>query len=315
RSFWQLESRQTLSVTWKRLLSLRTLVSAKLVYSIGRNSSWSLWYDTWYQNTPLVEKLGVRTIYDSGLTHEATISEVLQDSNWNWPVHVWQLEEIRYECLNIPVVQRDSIGWCKAGGKFSFKMAWDSLRLSAPVVPWAKVVWYSGAIPKHSFCLWLTFNRAHLTKDKLLNLGILKQSKCSFGCGQQETLNHLFFDCPYTRTVWKKVMELNNCPTPTDWNWDSMVAWALANAVGIRFHHWMRRTGLAAAVYHCWRERNDRIFRNLASSPDQLLPRIAFDVSMKAALFLKVQDTPSNRALVENWGISDSIFTINARNG
>ncbi|GAV92316.1 zf-RVT domain-containing protein, partial [Cephalotus follicularis] len=166
--------------------------------------------------------------------------------------------------------QRDSIGWRSAGGIFTHKSAWESLRLSASTVPWAKVVWFRGAIPKHSFCLWLTFRKAHLTLDKLHGFGVVQQGLCPFGCGQQETLDHLFFACPYTKSVWSKVLELNNCPPPIDWNWETMATWALGHAVGSHFHRWMRRVGLVVAVYHCWRERNNRIFRKMAAPSSHL---------------------------------------------
>ncbi|GAV87813.1 hypothetical protein CFOL_v3_31239 [Cephalotus follicularis] len=91
QSFWQIEHKQMLSVTWKCLLKLRPLVSTNLVYTIGHNSSWSIWYDPWFQGSPLFEWVGNRAIYDSGLPPNAPLSEILQDTNWNWPSHVWQL--------------------------------------------------------------------------------------------------------------------------------------------------------------------------------------------------------------------------------
>ncbi|GAV87454.1 LOW QUALITY PROTEIN: zf-RVT domain-containing protein, partial [Cephalotus follicularis] len=200
RLIWEILANTLSLVTWKRLLGLRPLVSANLVYTIGHNSSWSLWYDPWFQDTPLFPRLGDRAIYDSGMPHDPSLSEVLHDTNWNWPTHVWQLRDIIHSCTNIPIGQRDSIGWRSAGGAFSFKLAWESFRLSAPTVP-AKVVWYSEAIRKHSFCFWLTFRKVHLTLDKLHGFGVVQQIICPFGCGQQETLDHLFFYCAYTKTV------------------------------------------------------------------------------------------------------------------
>ncbi|GAV88569.1 hypothetical protein CFOL_v3_31991 [Cephalotus follicularis] len=73
QSLWQMERKQGLSVTWKFLLNLRNLISANLVYSIGHNSSWSLWNDPWLHNRSLFERLGNRAIYDSGLSREATL--------------------------------------------------------------------------------------------------------------------------------------------------------------------------------------------------------------------------------------------------
>ncbi|GAV76509.1 zf-RVT domain-containing protein, partial [Cephalotus follicularis] len=171
RSFWQIEWKQSLSVTWKRILKLRTPVSANLVYTIGRNSTWSLWHDPWFQNCPLFVRVGNRAIYNSGLPRDTTLSEVIQDARWNWPAHVL----------------------------------------------------------------------------------------CPFGCGQQESIDHLFFQCPSTKSIWSKVLHLNNCPFPAAWNWENIVTWALDHSIGNQFHLWMRRAGLAASVYHCWRERNNII--------------------------------------------------------
>ncbi|GAV60806.1 zf-RVT domain-containing protein [Cephalotus follicularis] len=140
---------------------------------MGCNSSWSLWYDPWFQNTPLFARLGDRAIYDSGMPHDAALSEVLQDTNWNSLTHVWQLRDISHACTTIPIGHRDSIGWRSIGGAFSLQLAWESFRLSTPTVPWAKIVWYSGAIPKHSFCLWLAFRKTHLTLDKLHGFGVV----------------------------------------------------------------------------------------------------------------------------------------------
>ncbi|GAV58246.1 zf-RVT domain-containing protein, partial [Cephalotus follicularis] len=166
RSFWQIEWKQSLSVTWKYILKLRTPVSANLVYSIGHNSTWSLWHDPWFQNCPLFARVGNRAIYNSGLPRNATLSEVIQDSR----------------------------------------------------------------------------------------LGLVQSSLCPFGCGQQESIDHLFFQCPFTKSIWRKVLHFNNCTFPAAWNWENIVTWALDHSIGNRFHLWMRRVGLVASVYHCWRE-------------------------------------------------------------
>ncbi|GAV82344.1 zf-RVT domain-containing protein, partial [Cephalotus follicularis] len=115
---------------------------------------------------------------------------------------------------------------------FSFKAAWQSISSRLPGTPWAKIVWFSGAIPKHSFCLWLTFHNAHLTLDKLHLFGIVQNTICPFGCGQQETLDHLFFECPFTKAVWSKVLELNNFALLADWNWHGTASWALGRTAG-----------------------------------------------------------------------------------
>ncbi|GAV66550.1 zf-RVT domain-containing protein, partial [Cephalotus follicularis] len=221
RSFWQIEWKQSLSVTWKHILKLHTPVSANLVYSIGCNSTWSLWHDPWFQNCPLFVRVGNRAIYNSGLPRDTTLSEVIQGARWNWPV---------------------------------------------------------------------------------------QSSLCPFGCGQQESIDHLFFQCPFTKSIWRKVLHLNNCPFPAAWNWENIVIWALDHSIGNHFHLWMRRAGLAASVYHCWRERNNIIFRQYEASTSVLLARITSDVARKVAMCMSIIDTPTNRSIVDNWEIEESIF-------
>ncbi|GAV59045.1 zf-RVT domain-containing protein, partial [Cephalotus follicularis] len=191
---------------------------------------------------------------------------------------------------------------------FSFKLAWETIRPSAALVPWAKVVWHSGGIPKHTFCLWLTFLKAYHTLDKLFCFGVEKSSLCPFGCGHHETVDHLFFECTFTKAVWSKVLKLKNCLPPASWNWENTATWAFEHKVGKQFRYWMRRAGLAATVYHCWRERNNRIFRQSVASSDHLRTCIMSNVSAKAALCLRIHDTPTNRSIVVNWEIEESIF-------
>ncbi|GAV62104.1 zf-RVT domain-containing protein, partial [Cephalotus follicularis] len=187
------QSLWSLSITWKCLLDLRAQASANLVYSIGNGSFWSIWYDPWFQSTSLVTRLGYRAIYESGLSRNATLSKVISDSAWNWLANVRQLREISNACVDIPIGQCDVIDWQVKGRSFSFKSAWEAIRAPHPEVPWAKIVWFPGAIPKHSFCLWLSFHRAHNTMDKMQRLGFVQSSQCPFNCGQDESLNHLFF--------------------------------------------------------------------------------------------------------------------------
>ncbi|GAV65526.1 zf-RVT domain-containing protein [Cephalotus follicularis] len=233
---------------------------------------------------------------------------VISDSTWSWPVNVRQLRDISLACEGIPIGPSDSLDWKFKGRSFSFKAAWEAIRVHHPAAPWAKTVWFPGAIPRHSFCLWLTFHKAHSTLDLLQRLGIVQTSQCPFNCGHDESINHLFFECSFTKAVWVKVLKLNNCPTPTTWNWESTARWALGRTKGKQFHRWMRRIGLAASIYHCWRERNNRIFRQSVASPSRVEERICFDVGSKAAFCRNILDSPTNRAIADNWNIDGNIF-------
>ncbi|GAV89880.1 zf-RVT domain-containing protein, partial [Cephalotus follicularis] len=144
--------------------------------------------------------------------------------------------------------------------------------------------------------------------DKLSRFGVVQSNLCLFGCGHCETVDHLVFDCAFTKAIWCKVLKLNNYLPPVSWNWENAAEWAVEHTVGKHFRFWMRRAGLAVTVYHCWREINNRIFRLSAATLERILSRIMTDVSEKAALCLDISNTPVKRSIVDNWAIDESIF-------
>ncbi|GAV83740.1 zf-RVT domain-containing protein, partial [Cephalotus follicularis] len=76
-------------------------------------------------------------------------------------------------------------------------------------VDWFRVVWFLNSIPKHSFCVCLTFNNMHKTLDRLSRLGVFFKSNYVFGCGEEESINHLFFfACKATSEVWNHFLAL-----------------------------------------------------------------------------------------------------------
>ncbi|GAV65005.1 zf-RVT domain-containing protein [Cephalotus follicularis] len=76
-----------------------------------------------------------------------------------------------------------------------------------PKAIWADIVWFPNCIPKHSFCLWLTFHNEHRTTEKLRKFGVVASNPCVFGCGGSESIDHLFFDCRYTAGVWTRCLQ------------------------------------------------------------------------------------------------------------
>ena len=53
--------------------------------SIGNGESTLLWFDYWHPVGPIVDSLGERVIYDSGLDRMATVASIISDSSWHWP--------------------------------------------------------------------------------------------------------------------------------------------------------------------------------------------------------------------------------------
>ena len=152
--------------------------------------------------------------------------------------------------------------WGKA--KF-FHSAYCDLKPLGIKVNWARVVWESWALPKHSFVLWLAVKGRLKTKDRLIFA--LDDPDCNLCRCEIESHEHLFFECNWTSTLWGWVR-----------NWlqigNSLSTLPCAiRYLAVRRNHLkarMRRVALSLLIYLIWEERNSRTFDGIATSVDQV---------------------------------------------
>ncbi|GAV90548.1 zf-RVT domain-containing protein, partial [Cephalotus follicularis] len=177
---------------------------------------------------------------------------------------------------------------------FTINEAWRTIIPQSTKAEWSKVVWFPRCIPKHSFCVWLVFNNGHRTLDKLFRWGMVTNNKCGFGYGQVESLDHLFFECPYTARIWNHFLSLcgfrRSCSS-----WGDEWAWCVQRLKGNSFKIWITKLILAAVVYHCWIERNNRLFNNSFRSFENLVLAIGVDIDGKCMGLFHVVDNQTNR--------------------
>jgi hypothetical protein len=62
--------------------------------------------------------------------------------------------------------------------------------------------------------MWFLHRKIILTKDKLTKQNWLSNTKCCF-CNQEETIQHLFIECPLAKIVWRIFYTTFNISLPT----------------------------------------------------------------------------------------------------
>lgn len=142
-------------------------------------------------------------------------------------------------------------------GKFQINRAYKMLRGEVTNVPWRTVVCHNATSPKHIFILWLALLGKMRTKDRLISWGLDIAASCILCNNQPESLEHLYFDCYYSKEVWKRLL-----------HWLGWQRRALPWA-----HEWrlapknvLLKACFAAVVYEIWTERNSHIFKNKSST-------------------------------------------------
>jgi hypothetical protein len=108
--------------------------------------------------------------------------------------------------------------------------------------------------------MWFLSNKVLLTKDNLAKRNSKGCTKCVF-CGEQETVEHLFIQCPFAKILWRIVYFAYDLSPPTNItnifdNWLN----------GVDKHSKERiHIGFSALVWSIWRCRNNIVFNNKKS--------------------------------------------------
>lgn len=126
---------------------------------------------------------------------------------------------------------------------------------------------WKGLIPHRvEVFLWLALHGRLNTKQKLVALNILPESEilCPLCKSFPEDTMHLFFQCAYSRSVWQWWWML--------WN----ISWVWPSSIKLAFEQWFFPTRsnffrkiwsaiFPTILWSIWKERNERIFNNVAS--------------------------------------------------
>jgi hypothetical protein len=149
---------------------------------------------------------------------------------------------------------KDAFIWI-ANKNFSVRNMYNDivLREGTPAMCWA---WKAKIPLKIKIFLWYLRNGVVLTKDNLVKRRWKGCTKCCF-CAEQETIQHLFFDCPIARLTWGSVCFTFGVKKP--------------EGVEHLFGPWLRSfsskqrnlvlIGLAVMCRALWISRNDLIFQ------------------------------------------------------
>ncbi|XP_074283457.1 uncharacterized protein LOC141608004 [Silene latifolia] len=142
---------------------------------------------------------------------------------------------------------------------------YEWLRNTSPPVCWNKVVWTKWVLPKHQFMGWLVGHEALNIVDKLISYGMDVDAGCLL-CGQaNESLNHLYFACQYSRRVLLSLQQNTGCSFPLvidlDW-WSSRGGTNVQRGVQIALF-W-------GAIYSIWYQRNKCRIDAVLVHPNQI---------------------------------------------
>ncbi|CAG7896290.1 unnamed protein product [Brassica rapa] len=140
---------------------------------------------------------------------------------------------------------------------------------------WMKEVWTIQTAPKLKLFIWKIKHRALPVGNRLEARQITIEAKC-IHCDGEETINHLFFHCPYAKKVWELILFSGEfTPSPQnnfDVEWKKLLQAVTLPPVG------MGICPLAPWIlWSIWSARNQKIFQKRSFSEQETVTKAIVD--------------------------------------
>jgi hypothetical protein len=229
--------------------------------SIKNGTHIRFWEDQWLGTSSLRDQYPC--LYHVVRHKQATMAQVLSSSpfNFSWrrdligpKLVAWN--EMIPQIANITLTQEpDEFRWnLVPSGQFLVKSHYLAL-IHSDVPNLNKRLWKLKVLLKIKIFLWYLWRGVVLTKDNLAKCNWQCSVLCCF-CHKDETIHHLFFDCPLARSIWSIIQVATNLYLP--------------HSVSNMFGTWLWGidkdlkslvlAGAAAICWVIWRCRSDVVF-------------------------------------------------------
>ncbi|KAK9944849.1 hypothetical protein M0R45_010396 [Rubus argutus] len=215
------------SSTWKSIVHGTRLLTQGLIWIIGDGRSTKFWTDIWVTPTPLIDSV----ITDIVINIEDKVHLFWDDNGWN--------ERLLSSCLPLNIVNKiltippgfDGCGddiqiWgCTSNGIFNVKSAYNIFFNSYDHTnsPW-RFIWKLNIPPKLKTFAWVLCHGKLLTNTQRVKRCFTNDDSCPICKQNQESLVHLFRDCPAATNVWN-VFSIPN---------------SVANTYNLSWHAWLK---------------------------------------------------------------------------
>ncbi|XP_009109986.2 uncharacterized protein LOC103835562 [Brassica rapa] len=230
----------------------------------------SFWFDAWSPLGQLITHIGAHGPRALRLRRDAVVADAIQGSAWVLP-HPRSQQEVDLHSylttVSLPLSSdiNDRYEW-HAGESplriFRSATTWEVLRPRQEEVEWHDVVWFKGAIPKHSFTMWVANYDRLPTRNRLAAWGMAIATDCPFCSRSIETRDHLFLRCEYTLDVWREVFVRCGPPVSSFMDWSELLSWIRAAApVKLKL---MRKLATQTIIFHLWKQKNNLIHNHIS---------------------------------------------------
>jgi hypothetical protein len=264
----QVKAKPLDSPFWKGLMKVKDDFLKRGSFKIGDGKNTSFWEDKWLGNAPLSQQYP--SLFNIAERKHVSVAHVLENNPLQisfrriltpnkWVLWLELVERLMHVRLSN---ENDSFVWAlNSSGNFTVKSYYlDLLQDKRNFL--RKYIWKMKVPLKIKIFMWFLYRRVILTKDNLAKRNWQGCKKCVF-CDKDESIQHLFIDCPLAKVVWRIVYMTFGLSPPVNithlfGTWLSGIA--KKDVLQIR-------VGVCALIWAIWNVRNEVVFNKPKPQP------------------------------------------------
>lgn len=161
-----------------------------------------------------------------------------------------------------------------------------------PEVPWCQWIWNRLNVPNHRFIGWMILNRKIRVRAKLARIGITNNPLCPICEKNEETVDHLFFECEYSQACCNQlgsVLQIQNAPKNIE-----ECNQRLSKIRG-RFRRQVIQSAYIGLLYVIWQQRNRIVWQKSIIRPDVAIQQMLWDVHYRIYMINPKKTSQENR--------------------
>ena len=261
RSLSQVTARPFDSPFWKGLMKVKDDFFRRGNFIIGDGLNTRFWKDTWLGDSPLAHQYP--TLFNIVHRKQVSVAETLTGTSVNISFRRSLTRDKWDKCLhlvnrlmdiNFTNTQDQFVWGLTSSGLFTVKSMYLDL-LNGHTKYLRKYIWKMKVPLKIKIFMWFLHRKVILTKDNLARRNWTGNQRCCF-CDKDETIQHLFFECPLAKIIWRIVHMSFSLSPPKN--------------INNLFGNWLKgipkgnlkqiRVGVCAVIWAIWNVRNDHVF-------------------------------------------------------
>ncbi|XP_074305640.1 uncharacterized protein LOC141640860 [Silene latifolia] len=167
--------------------------------------------------------------------------------------------------------------WLHQGHQYTISAGYSWLGMSNNKVAWTPFVWNSMSLPKYCLIGWIVANGKLLTRDRLFQMGICRDTICCICGTHNESHTHLFFECAYSKACLDLLNGFFQMTIPVV----NFMHWWLK----LRLKNLLRKkiiaAGIQSLIYNIWEMRNRSRVDGLLLRLEKLIEKLLQNLRLR----------------------------------